>query len=239
MLGEKATAEEILVAKEAAIQKAHAFTQPAAIDAAYEKALATLGGLPTDLDTLRRVLAERLEEAGMAHIKHMRGVVSQQGIDLPHACDETETAAKRVAVLVHHHQQEIDTKLTIEDAKAEFERGKTAIEAVQPLNIPTFHLRGVTAVQPSPARFTKTRLEMTVRQKALPIGRVSLLGSVTDGNMNLVLTRRTVNEIDFELVIADAPATIALEGRNLCGPASCVVTLTPPAPPESVAPPAD
>ena len=185
--------------------------------------------LPTDLPTFKEKMCELLEAAANAHIKHLKGVVSQQGYDLPPACDDAENAEKKVATLASAGSREIEAATTIEDAKAEYEKAKTRIAAVKALNSPTFHLRGHTAELPSPAKFAKTRLEMTVKQKdTIPAGRVSLIGSITDGNINLVVTRTTVHEIDFHLEIADAPATIELRGRNICGPSDATVTLSPP-----------
>ena len=228
MLGEDATKEQILIAKEAAIQKAHAFIQPDSIDSEFEKALTSLSELPDDLPTLRKVLSGRLEETAMAHVKYMRGVVTQQGIDLPDACDEVADASKKAARLTFFHQQEISESETVEAAKTAFEKGKTAIEAIKPLNTPTFHLRELTAEQPSPARFTRKKLLLTVRNPEMEVGAITLHGQVVSGNANLNVTSKTVNEIECDMEIGTAEATMDVVARNLCGPSVLRVTLTPP-----------
>lgn len=184
---------------------------------------------PEDLPTLKRFLIEGLEAAANAHIKHLKGVVSQQGYDLPPACDDAENAEKKVATLASAGSREIEAATTIEDAKAEYEKAKTRIAAVKALNSPTFHLRGHTAELPSPAKFAKRTLQLTIKQPAeLTIGRVTWLVSITDGQANVTQTRQTTHEIDVDVEIQDA-ATMEFTSRNICGVSELTLTLTPPA----------
>ena len=199
------------------------------VDKFMPEARKIAASLPTDLPTFKEKMCELLEAAANAHIKHLKGVVSQQGYDLPPACDDAENAEKKVATLASAGSREIEAATTIEDAKAEYEKAKTRIAAVKALNSPTFHLRGHTAELPSPAKFAKRTLQLTIKQpEALTIGRVTWLVSITDGAANVTQTRQTTHEIDIDVEI-EAEATMEFTSRNICGVSELTLTLTPPA----------
>ena len=217
-----------LAKREAALNKVQAFIDN--YKTALEAAMGAidLTTLPADLTELKGKLRDMLEAAGMRHVKFLRGVVSQQGIDLPAACDDAEDAERKVAQEVWHGGNAIQDAETVAKAKTAFNRAETSIERIKALNTPTFHLRELTAEQPSPARFTKKKLLLTVRNPEMEVGAISLHGQVVSGNANLNVTSKTVNEIECDVEIGTAEATMDVVARNLCGPSVLRVTLTPP-----------
>lgn len=222
------TESEILDAREAALNKILEFQKEENIASEFQKALKNLSEFPTDLPTLKLMMLERLESTGMKHIKYIRGVVSQQGVDLPDTCHDSAEATRQVSVETHRGNRAINAATTREGVTEAFDAAKTRIESVKPLNTPTYHLRGLTAEQPSPATFSKNSAQFTVRNPEGEFGDLSLIGQVIDGNINVIVERQTLNEIDFRIDVGDRMSTIEIVTRNLCGPSKLRVTLIPP-----------
>jgi len=216
-----------------ALDRTLAALQPSALDVTFEtemKKLADKDALPADLPTAKIVLQERLEAVTMRQIKHMRGVVSQQGVDRPAACDDAANADNKVAAISGGAALRIANATTIPAAKTVFDAAARDIEAVVPLNVPIWQLAESNTLLPSYA-FRIAWHEWTV-QALQPDGvpgevswefdvdpRVNGVGVdilAIPGKTGVRLKLKTPKGRDFKWT---------LTARNICGPSRAIVVL--------------
>lgn len=188
-------------------------------------------GLPPELPRAKRRLIRDLEAASMRQIKALKAAVSQQGVDLPPACDDMEDAEKKVARQQRVGLLAIKGADDIAEAKREYEIAKAKIDAVRALNVPTFHVLGHSAALPTGmARFAQRSITVTVRQRDLEIGKLVVNVGLTSFAMSVRRVRKTDDVIAYELTLTgDDPVTATFQAENLCGYSRLSLTLAPPA----------
>ena len=186
--------------------------------------------LPPDLGRAKKVLIVRLEAAAMGHIRYLRGIASQQGIDYPAACDDAERAERRVSEEEKVGELQILRQDSNADAERQYQIAKAKIENVKPTRVPEFHLKGhATALPTGRATFQKRRLEITVKQPPLELGAVAVDVGLTSFDGSATKTRMTNDEIDLVLALnGDKAVTFVMIARNICGPNRIEIKLSPP-----------
>ena len=97
--------------------------------------------LPTDVDTLKLVLQERLEAVATRKVADLKSAATQHGIDLPAGCVEEEDALKAVARQRALGSIRLDMADTTEKANAEFAKWEKRINAITALNTPTWDVQ--------------------------------------------------------------------------------------------------
>ena len=214
----------------AAITAAQAFAHPDNLAKETAKVKKMLGGLPEDLPTLKVRLGELLEAKANEHINFLKGVVSQQGHDLPAACLDAQNAETEVAKEVNRGEGNITNADTIQQAKAAYNTAVAKIENVKAVNSPIFHLRGSSESLGAVESYEATSVSFTVIQPDMVGSVLSLVASHSPGS-EFRITRRGRLSIDFDcsLGAGQDKAEFGLRGRNLCGPTRMKVTLVPPA----------
>lgn len=186
--------------------------------------------LPTDLAELKAVLIERLEAAALDHIKNLRGVVTQQGIDLPATCPDAATAEASVATFRYKGAMLINRAVNTEDANRLFKLYTSNINKVVVANAPVFTRRNGPTLIPgtlqSPFRTTANKVELAIQQLETQPPNMLQVQATSDYG-RLAITRTLAHRIDFELTITKpgATATFDILGRNLCGPAKIKVIM--------------
>lgn len=153
----------------------------------------------------------------MRRVKEIKGAKTQQGVDLPAACIEVETALASVTTECQLGIQAVDAAADNAAAQAAYDAALAKIAAVTPLNVPewseTVQGRKVTVRAAHPAGATIT-------------GRVTLTSwAATDANGDhLFLGARLSNDgpaIEWVSTLpanAAWPVTLEFAARNLCGP---------------------
>ena len=193
------------------------------------KSAATPAQIP-DFPTLKGVLIERLEAVATGKQKHMKGALTQQAIDNWAACVEVDQALQKVALECAVGALRIRNAADAKKAQAAFSAAVTAVEAVSPVNIPevTHAIAGrrvtIRAVNPT--------VDPAVRG---PVSVVSTGVASTDGS---TITGKItasdglpVKDSDPMLLRWDfaddygGKVRIAVEVRNVCGPATYSVDL--------------
>ena len=186
--------------------------------------------LPTDLYELKQVLKERLEAAALDRVKYLRGVSTQQGIDLPATCPDAADAEESIAVFRYKGSLLINRAETEGAAKRYFELYTSNINKVVVANSPFFTLRNGSAVLP--ANFSRNVLPDSDGSRRLALS-VKQLDTQPDDVLQVVLwngdgtasrDNLSAHQIDFTLKAeGSGRAVFELYGRNLCGPTKQVV----------------
>lgn len=221
-----------LATMEAAYNAMADYADPEAVKKrlAEHQAKITPDALPSDLPTLREVLIERLEGVSAQHIRDLKGARSQQGFDLPAACDDMANAERKIGAEHTSAVLKLARADTIDEVKRTFALAKAKIEAIRALNVPTFHVLGhATALPTEQAKFKQRSITVTVRQKDLPIGELTVDVGLTSFNMSARKVRQTEDVIAYELTLTgDEPVTAVFISRNICGYSRLQLTLEPP-----------
>ena len=235
-LGPDATVDEIREARWKSYVAATDFVIYETIDGEMMKTAAEMGvaskGLPKELERARDKLIERLESASMAAVKRFKGVLTQQGVDLPSSCDDEDDAVRRVSRHCRLGTLAIQAAETIADAQAAYDSALVDINAVTPLNTPTWMVAG----KKYPANHPKvvTRRSMSVVISATNPDEVPgapIIGVSTEGGGILAQTRidpdppRPKSTLVQYSVTGSDDVTLSLIARNLCGPSSIKVRL--------------
>ena len=92
--------------------------------------------LPTDLPILKQVLQERLEAAALARTKEIKGVLTQQGVDLPQSCLDEGEALEKVSMQQRLGAMNIRMAATTEAATNAYDSAVEEIGKASPLNTP-------------------------------------------------------------------------------------------------------
>lgn len=98
--------------------------------------------LPTDVDELINVYVERIEAAALARQKHAKQVVTEQGNKLLPSCNDEADTLTRISRAEREAAIDIFSADTAAEAKAAYDAGVTAINAIFPTNSPEFLLNG-------------------------------------------------------------------------------------------------
>ena len=186
---------------------------------AAEMAIMNIDTLPANLDKMREVLLERVEDTATGKRKELIHAVSQQGMDLPASCVDQNTADREIAQEKQLGQIEILRAETITGVKVAYGTAVLAINAVTFLKTPTF-------IKAAPIAGVAT-VTIDVKQVAGIVGNVAALASLVSGKGSWTLTNEgTGVRIVFTRAGTEA-AVFDIAARNLCGPSSYHVTLTP------------
>ena len=200
--------------------------------------------LPSDLQTLRIVLVERLESTATGAQKRIKGALSQQAIDNWAACIDMDKALTEVAKRCALGGINIERAATAGEAKSAHAAAVQAINGVSAANTPWWRVGGAVVKKSNPASAPQVSgREVRIRafhpEGVTVPGKVSLTGSSVTGKTSgkpLKSTSRIYvpsNDADAHeiRVTLDASVTeaavIEAAARNLCGPAGIKVELTP------------
>ena len=213
-----------------ASRKAEAIFQDYATHHAAALAKVDTTALPADLPRLREKLIEFLEAAATGQQKRIKGALSQQAIDNWAACVEIDQALREVALECAVGAQRIGNASDPAKAKAAFSAAVTAVEAVSPVNIPevTHAIAGrrVTIRAVNPTADPAIRGPVTVLSTSV----ASTDGSTITGKVT-ASDGLPVKDPDPRLSHWDfaddygGKVRIAVEVRNVCGPATHEVDL--------------
>lgn len=182
--------------------------------------------LPTELPELKQVLIERLEAAAMKHVQFLRGVVTQQGIDLPATCSDAETAEIAVAQFRYKGALVINSADSSETANNYFDLYKSNIEKVVVFNSPFFTIEGGADPIENEISITNQSINLSLRQTSKLAADMLQVHSEhnSDGGLNIV--QNSSHQLDFTLRVKSGKSVVfRLIGRNLCGPTKLKVTL--------------
>lgn len=94
--------------------------------------------LPTDLPILKQVLQERLEANALARTKEIKGVLTQQGVDLPQSCLDEGEALEKVSMQQRLGAMNIRMAATTEAATNAYDSAVEEIGKASPLNTPVW-----------------------------------------------------------------------------------------------------
>ncbi|MDE0522608.1 MAG: hypothetical protein OXH79_11695 [Boseongicola sp.] len=224
------TADEVFAAREAALARLLSFIDLPNLTREFEAARAKFAGLPSDLPTLKAVLTERLEAAATGQQKRIKGALSQQAIDNWAACVEIDQALREVALECAVGAQRVGNASDATTAQVEFSAAVRAVEAVSPVNIPevTHAIAGrrVTIRAVNPTADPAIRGPVTVLSTSV----ASTDGSTITGKVT-ASDGLPVKDSDPRLSHWDfaddygGKVRIAVEVRNVCGPATYEVDL--------------
>lgn len=229
-----------LDAREAAADKARDIAENYADRLEAAMAAYDPDALPAELTELKATYIERLEAAAMRRVKALRGVVSQQGVDLPASCADEAEAAEAVAREERLGALAVLAAGDAAGAKTAYEAALAKIAAVTPLHVPELFDAGGEAVTADIAATAAVKLE--ARQPAgqdIP-GPVAVVVSVPGyvaGAFTAVAEERGQDGAFTRATIAlsmpdnaGETAEYRVEARNLCGPARALtVKITRPA----------
>lgn len=183
--------------------------------------------LPNDLQTLKIVLLERLESAAMKHIQYLRGVVSQQGIDLPATCEDAAEAETDIAVLRYKGAILIENANSNDNAINVFNLYAGNIEKVKVKNSPYFTLRNSDDKLNHVIARTGLTLELSLKQNNNLTPDTLQIISIHDREKVGINLTTMEHQIDIDIVVKPGwTGSIDLNGRNLCGPTKLGVALT-------------
>ena len=204
--------------------------------------------LPDDLPTLKKVYEERIEGHALGHAKTMRGVLTQQGIDLPPSCNDEANALQKVSVESVKGHILVNIATTKEEAKTAYDNALSAISSVWPLNTPLWIIEGTQydARPASPIDITGTSitieayhpsaLDAANNEDIVKADIFSLAQKIVDdvpGSIGLALTSRTATNPKAgkatytpQSVSSGDLIRFVFQSRNLCGPSEITVNLT-------------
>ena len=98
--------------------------------------------LPSGIPERKEVYRERLESHALGHAKTLRGVLTQQGIDLAPSCTDEADALRKVAVETVKGHILIEGAATNAESDAAYSAAVAAISEVHALNTPTWNIGG-------------------------------------------------------------------------------------------------
>lgn len=187
--------------------------------------------LPADLHELKGKLLDWLEAAAMARVQHIKGVVSQQGVDLPASCQDEADALEAVARAQRLGNLAIRGAADAAAAKAAYDVAVAAIEAVTPLNVPElFDADGnpvaadIVVEQSAPVKLVARHpagedipgaVAVTVAVPGYVAGAFTSVAEELDQDGGFVRTTIALSAPDN----AGETVEYRVEARNLCGPA--------------------
>ena len=177
--------------------------------------------LPTELPELKAVLIERLEATALKHIKYLRGVSTQQGIDLPATCPESATAEQSIASFVYKGALLINRAEDVATAKRFADLYKGNIRKVKVANSPFFTLLSQSAPLGSLHSVRGRSVSLLVKQLSTQPPD-ALQVAVAKGAATLSLDKTAPHQLKITLTATTA-GSVELEARNLCGPTKQVV----------------
>ena len=216
---------EVAAAKSLALRKAY----PGKLKAAAENF--DPYKLPDTLEARRGKRLEMLEADAMRHVIHLKGVVSQQGADLPPSCNDEADALQAVASAQRLGFIAIIGATDIAAVDAAYNAAKAKIEAVQALHVPELFDAAGDPVTAEIAVEQAGPVKLEARQPAgqdIP-GAVAVTVAVP-GYVAGAFTS-VAEELDQDggfaraTIALSAPenagdtAEYRVEARNLCGPA--------------------
>ena len=183
--------------------------------------------MPIGLFDLKDVLIERLEATALKQVKYLRGVVTQQGIDLPANCPEAAEAEMLIASFRYKGALLITEAVDATQAKNYAEQYKTNIRNVSVSNSPVFSLRGQRV--PLQSVYTAPQaggsLALTLRQDTRQPKQVLQVG-ILSGDATIKNVRKQAHQLDFTLEIeVNKKVTVELIARNICGPTKLTIQL--------------
>ena len=188
--------------------------------------------LPTDLRTLKKVYAERIEAASTGHQKYIKGALTQQSIDNWAPCVEVDDALQEVASRASMACLNVLRATTAQDATDEYDAGIASIQTVVPLDVPIWVVDSQD--YHNPATLELSGQEVVVRARH-PRGGMLVEGNVlieADNEEGVVFAIPSDNSAAYEATLsipedATEGRTWTLTARNICGPSKMVLTLTP------------
>ena len=183
--------------------------------------------VPTKLIDLKEVLIERLEAIALARIRYLRGVSTQQGIDLPATCQDAADAERSIALFRYKGALQINAADTIDNINRQFELYRSNINNVVVGNSPYFTLENEQGELSSTYSATSRNgvLILTARQnEALPKDVLQVSG--TGHNGSFAIAKTASHQINFRLTADDGKSAVFdIVARNLCGPTKIKVNL--------------
>ena len=210
------------------------------LEAEMEKV--TPDALPEDLATYRLVHIERLEAKANERIKYMKGVLTQQGIDLDPSCDDEADAIRKVSVASRLGSHAVANAQSKEDAAAAYDEAVKAINETTPLNTPVWNIGGVevaTSNPKDPFEVSGTGILISADHPAntdIPgrcaMGIPKARDKTTRAPVALSQTISRKGETGIQIMITPVGRStgdvtmIETTARNLCGPSMVTVELT-------------
>ena len=204
--------------------------------------------LPDDLPTLKEVYQERIESHALGHSKFMRGVLTQQGIDLPPSCNDEANALQKVSVESVKGHILVNLATTNEEATTAYDNALAAISSVWPLNTPTWNIEGteyvarpadsvdITGTSITIEGYHPTVLDAANNEDLVKVKIASQAQKIVNdvpGPVGLSLTSRTAENPKGSKVTYTPQGVqsgdlvrFIFTGRNLCGPSEITVNLT-------------
>lgn len=201
--------------------------------------------LPTDIDELRAVLLERIEAAGMRRVKYFKGVLTQQGVDLPDSCDDQANATRAVAAAVDAGNEALVEAEAAEAMELAYNATINAINRIEPLNVPEFKIAG-DALGANPLPQTVAGNSFTFRADhpggsgipgnvRVPRGRVRGFDGETEIDLSYVNYVRQDDETMGGGTVSVSASQYAgkmirveIEARNRCGPSVLTIVMAVP-----------
>ena len=204
--------------------------------------------LPDDLPTLKEVYQERIESHALGHSKVMRGVLTQQGIDLPPSCNDEANALQKVSVESVKGHILVNLATTNEEAATAYDNALAAISSVWPLNTPIWNIEGTEYVARPADSVDITGTSITIEGyhpavldaannedlvKVEIASQAEKIINDVPGAVGLSLTSRTATNPKGSKVTYTPQGVesgnlvrFVFTGRNLCGPSQITVNLT-------------
>ena len=204
--------------------------------------------LPYDLPTLKEVYQERIESHALGHSKVMRGVLTQQGIDLPPSCNDEANALQKVSVESVKGHILVNLATTNEEAATAYDNALAAISSVWPLNTPIWNIEGTEYVaRPADSvdimgtsitieGYHPAVLDAANNEDLVKVEIASQAEKIINdvpGAVGLSLTSRTATNPKGSKVTYTPQGVesgnlvrFVFTGRNLCGPSQITVNLT-------------
>ena len=204
--------------------------------------------LPDDLDKLKMIYQERIEAQALGHTKKVRGVLTQQGIDLPASCVDEANALQKVSVESVKGHITVDLATTNEEATTAYNNAISAIDSIWPLNTPLWKIEGTSYVARPSVAVALTESSITIEAFHPPVldaannddlvkvkiaSQAQKIVNDVPGPVGLSLTSRTAENPKGSKVTYTPQGVqsgdlvrFIFTGRNLCGPSEITVNLT-------------
>ena len=206
------------------------------------------GALPDDLNKLKMIYQERIEAHALGHTKKVRGVLTQQGIDLPASCVDEANALQKVSVESVKGHITVDLATTNEEATTAYNNAISAIDSIWPLNTPLWKIEGTSYVARPSVAVALTESSITIEAFHPPVldaannddlvkvkiaSQAQKIVNDVPGPVGLSLTSRTAENPKGSKVTYTPQGVqsgdlvrFIFTGRNLCGPSEITVNLT-------------
>lgn len=204
--------------------------------------------LPDDLNKLKMIYQERIEAQALGHTKKVRGVLTQQGIDLPPSCTDEANALQKVSVESVKGHITVDLATTNEEATTAYNNAISAIDSIWPLNTPLWKIEGTSYVARPSVAVALTESSITIEAFHPPVldaannddlvkvkiaSQAQKIVNDVPGPVGLSLTSRTAENPKGSKVTYTPQGVqsgdlvrFIFTGRNLCGPSEITVNLT-------------